>query len=86
MLFIFAWSILAMTATWAYCVPVAYGWDPSIPGGHCSNREAALLSVSIIDAVTDASILILPLPMIWKLQIPRVKQVSLAFIFGIAVL
>ena len=86
MLFVFVWGIVAMTGTWAYCVPVAYGWDPSIPGGHCGNREAALLSVSIVDAVTDSTILILPLPMIYKLQIPRVKQVSLALIFGIAVL
>ena len=42
--------------------------------------------MGIIDPATDLFILILPLPMILKLQIPRFKLLSLALIFSIAIL
>ena len=86
MALIFGWGILAFTVCWAFCVPIAYGWDKSIPGGHCANLTSAYLAVGIIDAVTDLIIMLLPLPMIWNLQVPRVRQLSLAFIFSIAAL
>jgi len=86
MFFIFAWGVLAFTVTWAWCVPIAYGWNPTIPGGHCADRDAGYLAVGVIDPVTDLLILLLPLPMIYHLQIPRIKQLSLAFIFSIAIL
>ena len=86
MSFVFAWGVLAATVTWAWCTPIAYGWDSSIPGGYCANRRAGCLAVGIIDPVTDFLILILPLPVIFKLQIPRFKQLSLALIFSIAIL
>ena len=75
-----------MTVTWAFCVPIAYNWDKSIPGGHCANLDGSFLAIGVIDAFTDTVILILPLPMIWRLMIPRKKQISLAIIFSIAVL
>ena len=83
---VFCWSILAVTLTWAFCVPIAYNWDKSISGGHCADIGGAFLALAIIDAITDLVILIIPLPMIWRLMIPRTKQISLAIIFSIAVL
>lgn len=86
MAFILAWGILASIVTWALCTPIPYGWDTSIDGGHCVNRDAANLVVGIIDVLTDTYILILPLPMLWKLQVSRARQVSLFIIFNIAIL
>ena len=86
MALIFSWGVLAMTVTWAFCVPISYSWDVTIPGGHCANRDAGYLVVGVIDAVTDFMILILPLPVMWSLQVSRVKQMSLIVIFSIAVL
>ena len=86
MAMIFIWGLLANTVTWAWCSPIAYGWDTSIEGGRCGDREAGYLAVGIIDAITDLFILILPLPMIYKLQVPRLKQVLLGVIFSIAIL
>ncbi|KAL8782576.1 MAG: hypothetical protein Q9213_005254 [Squamulea squamosa] len=83
---IFCWGVLASTVTWCFCVPIAYGWDKSIAGGDCANREVGYLIVAVIDAVTDFIILLLPLPMIWQLQIPRQKQISLVVILSIALL
>ncbi|KAL8687667.1 MAG: hypothetical protein Q9224_005085 [Gallowayella concinna] len=79
------WGILAATQTWAFCVPIAYGWDPTIPGGHCANRNAGYLVVGIVDAITDFLILCLPLPMILRLKVSRSRQISLMIIFGIAI-
>lgn len=83
---IFAWGVLASTVTWAWYVPIAYIWNVTISGGHCANRDAGYLAVGVIDAVTDLFILVFPLSMIYKLQIPRMKQISLAVIFSIAIL
>ena len=86
MAFIFAWGILASVVTWGFCDPIAYGWDITIPGGHCANREAGYLVVGIVDVSTDVFILILPLPVLWKLQVSRSRQISLLIIFSIALL
>ena len=86
MSFVFAWGLVAATLTWAWCSPIAYNWDHSIPHGYCANIRAGCLVVGVIDPVTDFFILILPLPMIFKLQIPRFKQLSLALIFSIGIL
>ena len=86
MALVVGWGILAFCQTWAFCVPIAYGWDPSIHGGHCANRNAGYLVVGIVDAITDFFILCLPLPMIFRLKISRTRQIWLLVIFGIAVL
>ncbi|KAL8866015.1 MAG: hypothetical protein Q9174_006552, partial [Haloplaca sp. 1 TL-2023] len=85
MFFVFAWGVLAGTVTWAFCTPIAYGWDSSIPNARCANRSAGFLAVGIIDPVTDLFILLLPLPVIYKLQMPQYKKWSLAFIFSVAI-
>ena len=86
MALIFGWGILAFTVLWAFCSPVAFNWDKTIPGGHCANAHVGLLVCGIVDTITDFIILILPMPMIWRLQIPRTKRISLIVIFSIAIM
>ena len=64
----FGWGLLAFTVTWAFCVPIAFNWNKEIPGGHCANVDVGFLIVGIVDATTDFMILILPMPMIWRLK------------------
>ena len=40
----------------------------------CLDQSAIILGDSIISTVTDAIILVLPLPLIWSLQIPTDKK------------
>ena len=41
---------------------------------------------SIPNIITDAAILILPLPYIWKLQLPLAQKLALSSIFALGVL
>lgn len=52
------------------CHPVSYFWDKTIPGGHCGDDNGILFGVAGPNIVTDIAVLVLPLPIIWKLQMP----------------
>lgn len=58
------------TVIWQ-CSPVSYLWDKSIPGGWCNNIPEHYFLASIPNIVTDVAMLIIPLPMIWKLHTSR---------------
>lgn len=65
------------------CSPLAYTWDRTIPGGSCVNLSAAYLSVSIINLLLDVMVIVLPMPMLWRLQMRTAKKIALTAIFGI---
>ena len=64
------------------CTPFAYNWDKTIPGGRCfPDINAWYLWVSFPNIVTDVFMLILPLPVIWKLQMSRKNKLGLTMVF-----
>lgn len=62
------------------CTPVHSIWDKSIHG-HCVDQDAMFRFWSIPNIITDAIMLILPLPLVWKLQLPFDQKVGLTFTF-----
>ena len=70
-------------ATLFNCTPIAYNWDKSI-NGSCINPQALFLSGLAINLFTDICIVLLPIPMVWQIQINRTEKfaVSGAFILG----
>jgi len=66
------------------CWPVAFFWDKSIKGGHCVNFTAIWFTFSGFSIATDLAIWVLPIPVLWKLQLPKKQRLSLiaAFAFG----
>lgn len=52
------------------------------PRWACSFRPQNTLTVSILDVITDASILSIPVPMLWKLKVPWKKKVIIAAILS----
>ena len=65
------------------CSPFAYTWDKTVANGSCVNLPAAYLSVSIINLILDVMVIILPMPMLWRLQMPTSKKVVISGVFGI---
>ena len=67
------------------CSPVAYAWDKSIQGGGCINELAFARFMSIPNVVTGAIMLVMPLPLVWQLNIPVAAKVALTatFLHGI---
>lgn len=86
-------AYVAMTLTAAYiitiiletlliCRPFAYFWDKSIHGT-CGNEVITYLTAGIFNLIIDVIIVILPMPMLWGLQMPMAKKIALTGIFGI---
>lgn len=59
------------------CQPFAYNWNKKIPGGKCGDHMKAYRSLTIPNLVTDLSILVLPLPAIWKLTVQTYVKAGL---------
>lgn len=77
--------ILNWVANWILglliCTPIAYNWDKTIPGGHCIDETQVLIWVSIPNICLDLAILILPMPVIWKLNTSMNQKIGLTITF-----
>ncbi|QSZ35381.1 hypothetical protein DSL72_008251 [Monilinia vaccinii-corymbosi] len=63
------------------CRPVNMNWDVTITHGKCINRGATYTATAAVNIATDLALLILPIPMIADLRMPRVQKVGLILIF-----
>ena len=75
------WVSTGVIAWGTICKPLAFKWDKTIPGGSCADLMASYKYVSIPNILTDLSILLLPLPTLYKLQMSRVRKVGLLVTF-----
>lgn len=62
------------------CIPVRKSWDVLIPG-HCIDTYEFYLGSSIIAMVLDVMVLVLPLPMLWTLQLKPVQKFLMIGLF-----
>ncbi|KAL8814159.1 MAG: hypothetical protein Q9223_006600 [Gallowayella weberi] len=76
------WAISVFLETFLLCRPFAYNWDPTIKDFTCGNRNAAYIGAGSLNIVTDLMVLMLPIPMVWNLQIPRRNKAILTAVFG----
>lgn len=65
------------------CRPFMKNWDVTILEGTCINRTPIYMATAVLNMVTDIVLLVLPIPMIVKLQMPRVQKAGLICIFGV---
>ena len=69
------------------CKPLHYLWDQTITGdnltsGHCFHVNVWMCWASLINIVTDVAMLVLPLPVIWKLHTSRSIKIGLTITFA----
>ena len=51
--------------------------------GTCINKGAVYISTASLNAITDMALLIMPIPVIWKLQLPKLQKIGLIAMFGV---
>ncbi|KAL4915612.1 hypothetical protein BDW62DRAFT_122470 [Aspergillus aurantiobrunneus] len=79
-------GVLATYGTWAVlsafldCIFVARFWDPTIPGS-CLSSKGLWFSNASMHIATDLAILIIPIPALAALELPRKQRVALISIF-----
>jgi hypothetical protein len=77
--------IMVILEGFLLCRPVSYTWN-KLQMGKCGNERKVYLSSGIVNLIIDAAIVILPMPMLWGLQLGMAKKVALTVIFGLGAL
>lgn len=67
------------------CRPFAKNWDPLLPGT-CGSSTASFLADGIINIFMDLAIIVLPMPMIWQLQMSQQRKIALSVVFALSIL
>ncbi|ROW14766.1 hypothetical protein VPNG_03832 [Cytospora leucostoma] len=78
--------IVVIFESFLLCRPLAYTWDKTIPGGVCGNSTESYLSVAILNLILDIALVILPMPVLWRLQMPVEKKVAVNAILALGLL
>ncbi|KAI0547683.1 hypothetical protein F4679DRAFT_574700 [Xylaria curta] len=70
--YIWLWGISEVIVALSQCIPIAYQWDKTLGDYRW---------VSVPNVIHDAAMLILPLPMVWSLQIDLRQKLALSGVF-----
>lgn len=62
------------------CIPIARFWDQEIHG-RCIEQHVFYLVSAIINVLSDIAVLVLPLPVVWRLHTSTSRKWSLSFLF-----
>ncbi|EUC46563.1 hypothetical protein COCMIDRAFT_35794 [Bipolaris oryzae ATCC 44560] len=66
------------------CKPIAASWDPLLlPTAVCTNRGGIYIATAVIGVVTDVILIAIPIPTIWRLQMPTKQKIGLTIVFAI---
>lgn len=87
-------TIAVLLITWGYlislefaqifgCSPPQKFWKPLIDG-KCIDRNPIYLAIPIINVIIDVLVLLLPIPMLVKLQVPRRTKLTLGALFAVS--
>lgn len=76
----------AVTADCLICRPITYRWAPSMVDGSCGDQESLDMYIAILNLLQDVVVVVLPMPILWGLQMARGRKVALSCIFGIGIM
>lgn len=76
------WAISGFFSTVFQCTPIHRIWEESREG-KCIDLVPALIALAVINTVVNASVLLLPMPIVWYLNMPRRRKVAICGIFVI---
>ncbi|KAI0475610.1 hypothetical protein GGR56DRAFT_646648 [Xylariaceae sp. FL0804] len=77
------WMLATLFSTLFECIPIAKAWDATLPG-HCIQTFPWYLATAALSVLVDCYILLLPLPMIWTLNVSLRRRVYLLVTFLLA--
>ena len=78
---IIGWGI-SMNCMAAFgCAPIDKAWNSTLPG-HCDSLDKTLLGTAISNVVIDFILLVLPVPMLWRLRMEISNKIALVAFFS----
>lgn len=64
------------------CRPLGFRWDKTL-NGQCGSSVDQEIAYSPVNLVADGLVVLPPLPVIWKLQMPTRKKLQISCMFGL---
>ena len=64
------------------CRPLALNWNKTLKG-HCGNTSIQKNGAAAINMILDVAIVVLPMPVLWTLQMPLKSKIALSGIFSL---
>jgi hypothetical protein len=74
------WTVVNFLQVFLICRPFRATYDITVQG-ECGNRKQSFLAISAFNIITDFIILLLPIPSVWKLHVPRSTKIALTGVF-----
>ncbi|KAI0165385.1 hypothetical protein GGR52DRAFT_581989 [Hypoxylon sp. FL1284] len=84
-------AVMALVTCWTVaqefvlifsCMPIPFFWDRSIPG-ECLDSDLIGWMNAVGNLVTDLIVLVLPIPVVWRLNLKRGRKWAVIGIFGL---
>ena len=82
MAFVSAFGVAVIISDVLTCRPLSKAWNPLQPGV-CENTLQSLIALSSCNMALDLIIILLPMPMVWRLQMATRRKIELTIIFAL---
>lgn len=82
---VLAFMTAAIITVCVLCQPVALNWNRSLKG-HCGSTLKTELASGGANAILDLTLTVIPLPVVWRLQMPARKKATVSAVFSLGVM
>lgn len=79
------YGLVVFLEVFLICRPMAVDWNAQIDGT-CGDQIISYLVLEVLGLLLDFTVLIVPLPCIWRLQMERAKKMSVSTLLSVGVL
>lgn len=79
-IFVIGYSGVLAGASLIQCIPLNYIWDPTVKG-YCLKIPLAATILAVFNVLTDVIILVMPMPLVWQLQMGRKEKLQIMGMF-----
>jgi hypothetical protein len=89
MVIVAVWSVAIWIFDFFQCIPVEAQWNYTIKNAKCVSGPsfvAAAYSISVMTIISDWLYALLPIPMIWSVQMSFQTKATVAFILSLGIL
>jgi hypothetical protein len=81
---IIIWNIANIIAGLLICRPFAKNWDFTLPGT-CGRQPAFYFAMGLVNLITDAVIIVLPMPYLYNLRLAWRKKLAAMALLSIGI-
>ena len=72
--------IYSVISTALQCLPVHSFWQPKVKH-YCINQVPYYIVQGALNFVTDVVVVLMPIPILWSLQLPTLRKLGLVVVF-----